>query len=246
MSTDLVTLDFTNLPSTQLGTDDQFDALSKGTAFLGRLQLYTKGKDIDLGHIPPGHFGIPETDTKIINLGKEIDVLPFARRPKALDLGTPGSIVQSYDPESETFQSIKLKSEGSESKCMWGTSFLVLERATGRLLEFFMGSKSTRPIAGDLAVFCPLNQAQIDAKAKAGQDVSKLEPHGPLPVTLKVRLAKNKAGNTWHVPEVHPCSMAFSNVPAKAVMEELEKFLNPKNQGGEEVKEPEGKKGRAR
>ena len=47
---------------------------------------------------------------------------------------------------------------------MYGTSFLVFERTTGR----FLGT--TRPTAGDIAVFLPLTQADIDRKA-AGADV---------------------------------------------------------------------------
>ena len=55
---------------------------------------------------------------------------------------------------------------------MYGTSFLVFERTTGR----FLGT--TRPTAGDIAVFLPLTQADIDRKAAGGADVSQMEPHG--------------------------------------------------------------------
>ena len=50
----------TQLPSTQFGTDDQFIELAKSTDFIGRLQLYTKGKAINKGQVRPGHYGIPE------------------------------------------------------------------------------------------------------------------------------------------------------------------------------------------
>ena len=42
--TNLVPANFNQLPSTQVGTDDQFMELAKASEFLGRLQLYTKGK----------------------------------------------------------------------------------------------------------------------------------------------------------------------------------------------------------
>jgi hypothetical protein len=247
MSTEITVVDFNQLPATQLGNDADFNDLSKGSNFLGRLQLYSKGSAIDNGLIPPGHYGIPESDTKIRNLGKTIDVLPIARRPKAIDMSDKKAIITSYDVNSETFKAIKLKSAESESGCMWGTSFLIYERSTGLPLEFFLGSKSSRPIAGELADYLPLNEQQIAAKREAGQDVSRLMPHGPLPVTLSVRLAKNGRGHTWHVPEVAASSLPFTHLPpAEEIMEEITRFLTIKNEGGEEVKEDAGKKGRAR
>ena len=36
----------------------------------------------------------------------------------------------------------------------------------------------TRPTAGDIAVFLPLTQADIDRKAAGGADVSQMEPDG--------------------------------------------------------------------
>ena len=58
----LVPVDFNQLPSTQFGTDDQFAELAKSTEFLGRLQLYTKGKAINKGLVRPGCYGIPAGD----------------------------------------------------------------------------------------------------------------------------------------------------------------------------------------
>ena len=86
MSNALQTVDLTQLPSTQLGSDEQFEQMSRNTQFLGRLQLFSKGAAINEGLIPPGTYGIPESDKKIVNLGKSIEILPLARRLKALDL----------------------------------------------------------------------------------------------------------------------------------------------------------------
>ena len=246
-ATALQTVDLTQLPSTQLGSDDQFEAASRANAFLGRLQLFTKGNAINEGLVPPGTYGIPESDKKIAKLGPEIDVLPLAKRLKALDLSDKEAIINNYDPNSEQFENIKERSKEQNSGCMWGTSFLVLERTTGRFLEFFCGSKSTRPIAGDIAVFLPLSQAQIDAKKAAGADVSKMEPHGPRPCTLKVRLAKNKRSHSWHVPDVQPCSVPFTNLPAiNVIADEIIRFLTVKSGEVETVNEEPGKKARAR
>ena len=222
MSTALTTVDFNQLPSTQLGTDEQFDQHSRSTGFLGRLQLFSKGNAINEGLIPPGTYGIPESDKKIVKLGPSINVLPLARRLKALDMSDKEAIRAKYDPNSEDFKDIAARSNEQDSGCMYGTSFLVFEVSTGRFLEFFCGSKSTRPIAADIAVFLPLTQAQIDAKKKAGADVGKMEAHGPRPCTMKVRLAKNKRGHSWHVPEIQSCSVPVTNLPDMKVIVEVQ------------------------
>ena len=140
-----------------------------------------------------------------------MDLLPLARRPKAIDMSDMEALVISYDMESEEFKRIAEKSKESESHCQYGPSFLVYERSTGRFLEFFCGNKSSRIESKKLFPFLPLTQADIDAKAAAGNEVGDLEPHGPIPVTLKVKVAENNKG-VWHVPVVVKCSTPFTAV----------------------------------
>ena len=247
MSTALQTVDYNQLPSTQLGSDEQFEEMSRSTTFLGRLQLFSKGSAIDEGLIPPGTYGIPESEKKIVKLGPSIDIMPLARRLKALDMSDKEAIIANYDPTSDDFKDIAARSGEQDSKCMYGTSFLVFERTTGRFLEFFCGSKSTRPIAGDIAVFLPLTETQIAAKKKAGGDVSQMKAHGPIACNLKVRLAKSKRGFSWHVPDVQTCSVVFTNLPATEVIaDEMNKFTHPGATEVETVKEDTSKKARAR
>ncbi len=129
------------------------------------------------------------------------------------------------------------ESNEPESHCQYGPSFLVYERTTGRFLEFFCGNKSNRIEAKKLFPFLPLTQADIDAKAAAGNDVSDLRAHGPLPVTLKVKLAENKRGS-WHVPVVVKCSTPFTKLPSMdVIVREMQKFLTVKDNGVERVEE---------
>ena len=235
--TALVPVNLDQLPSTQIGGDDLYNELAKGGDYLGRLQLYTKGKAVNKGLIPPGHYGIPESDEEIIDLGTSVDVIPLARRPKAIDMTDSEALVISYDMASAEFKRIAAKSNEPESHCQYGPSFLVYERSTGRFLEFFCGNKSNRIEAKKLFPFLPLTQADIDAKAAAGNDVSELSPHGPLPVTLKVNLAENKRGS-WHVPVVVKCSTPFTKMPSMdAIVREMQKFLTVKDNGVERVEE---------
>jgi hypothetical protein len=225
------------LPSTQLGTDDQFAELAKGGDYLGRMQLYTKSKANMKGLIPQGHYGIPEGDDEITDLGPNVNILPLARRPKAIDMSDMEALVISYDMESEEFKRIAAQSAEADSHCQYGPSFLVYEESTGRFLEFFCGNKSSRIEAKKLFPFLPLTQADIGAKAAAGNDVSNLKPHGPVPVTLKVKVAENRKG-TWHVPVVTICTTPFGRLPSEEVIvREITKFLTIKDNGVETVQD---------
>ena len=243
-TTAMVPVNLDQLPSTQLGTDDQFAELAKGGDYIGRMQLYTKSKANMKVLIPSGHYGIPESDEEIIDLGPSVDLLPLARRPKAIDMTDMEALVISYDMESEEFKRIATRSAEADSHCQYGPSFLVYERSTGRFLEFFCGNKSSRIEAKKLFPFLPLTQADIDAKAAAGNDVSDLKPHGPIPVTLKTKVAENRKG-TWHVPVVVLCTSPFTKLPSgEVICREITKFLTIKDNGVEKVQD--SKPGRAR
>ena len=233
----MVPVNLGQLPSTQLGTDEQFTKLAQGGDYIGRMQLYTKSKANLKGLIPQGHYGIPEGDDQIIDLETSVDILPLARRPKAIDMSDMEALVISYDPESDEFQRIATKSGESDSHCQYGVSFLVFERSNGRFLEFFCGNKSSRIEAKKLFPFLPRSQADIDALKAAGKDVSGPTAHGPVPVTLKVKVAENRKG-TWHVPVVTMSTRVFDNLPSDEVIyAEIGKFLAPKDNGVEKVQD---------
>ena len=243
--TSLVLVNLDQLPSTQVGTDEQFNDLAKSADYIGRLQLFTKGKAVNKGQVRPGHYGIPEGE-EVIDLGDTIDIVPLAKRPKALDMSDMDAIITKYDPEDAEFKRIKAESLEKDSHCMFGISFLVYERSTARFLEFFCGSKSTRSEAKHILPYCPLTQADIDRLAAAGNDVSDLAPHGPVPLTLKSRLVE-KRSYSWHVPVVVKCSTPFTKQPSMdRIVKEINAFLTFKGDGVEKVQEPEGKKARAR
>lgn len=243
---ELTTLDLTQLPSTQIGSDEAYAELSKGGEFLGYLKLCTNDKYTKKGKILPGHWGIPGPDDEITDLGDSIDVLPFARRPKAIDMSDRSAIVVSYDESSSEFKRISARALEANSGCQFGISFLVLERSTNQFLELFFGNQSARKEAKNLYAYVLLTQAEIDRKAAAGANVAGLVPHDPVPATIKVRLAENKKGS-WHVPMVVKCSVPFGKVPSTAVVaREMNKFLGVKSGGVEKVEEPEGRKARAR
>lgn len=225
MSTSL-TIATPQLPSTEIAAD--YDDLAKGGAFLQRLQLFTKGKPIDKGLVKPGHYGVPVSEDEVTDLGDSVDIIPLARRPKAVDMSDKESIVTSYDDKSDEFKRIAQKAGEKESNCMFGVSFLVYERSTARFYEMFFGTKSSRPEAKNLYPFLPTAEKPATA------------------ASMKSRYVEKKSWS-WHVPVVTKCSTPFAKLPTEAqVVDEIGKFLNPKTDEVEVVKEEPGSKRRAR
>ena len=128
------------------------------------------------------------------DLGDTIDIVPLARRPKALDMTDNEAIIVNYDPDSDEFKRIAAKSLEKESHCMYGPSFLVFERSRGLFLEFFCGNKSSRSEAKKVYPYLPLTQADIDAKAANGDDVSEFAAARPAAAD-----AEEPAGGEGHL-----------------------------------------------
>ena len=239
MSSELVPFDASALPSTEVVTAEEMTELSKGVDYLQRFQLVTKGKYVDTGKITPGHYGIPlPGGEEIEDLGDSVDILPLAVRAKALDMSDRSAVVAVYDMKTPEFKDIKARASEKDSGCMWGPSFLVVERSTGRCYEFFMGTKSARAVSGDLVNFLPVSEATA---ASQGCDA-----HGPLPCTLTVRYAK-RGDWGWHVPVINKCSEPFTNTPSLDVLkEEIQKFVAAKDNGVQNVTEEETKAAQSR
>jgi len=218
MSNELVKNDYTSLPCTTV-SPSELQQISKVGDFLGRIQLYTKGRFIDTGAVAPGHYGIPQAGDEIVDLGDEIDILVFAMRAKAMDVTDSENVVVSTDMHSEEYKDIVSRGDKGEMGCLYGPSFLVYERTTCQFYEMFFCNKSARKIGPTLYPYLPLN---AEAAEQQGTD-----PHGPIPATLGVRYAKNKKGS-WHVSVVKECKAPFTTEPSvEEVIKRVTKFLSP-------------------
>lgn len=237
---ELVPVDYTQLPAVSMGSDDGFADLAKGADFLGRLQLFSKGSAINRGKVTPGTWGIPDGE-EVVVLGKTVDCIPYARRPKAIDLSDTEAIVTNYEMESDEFKRIAAESMQQDSGCMYGPSFLIYERSTGRFLEWFCGTKSTRSEAKKIYPFLILRDEDIVERGLEG-----VEAHGPLPFTMENRLVEKKR-YSWHVPVVIRCSTPFTREPTvEKIVFEMKRFLNPTDAGVEKVDEKDSGRERAR
>lgn len=211
-------------------TEDQLatlDEVAKGSDFLPRIQLVTKGKYVDTSKISAGHWGVPlPGGEEIEDLSDKIDIVPFCYRPKALDVSDREAIVSVYDVNDPEFQ--RIKNAPKNTGCMWGPSFLVMERATGKLYELFFGNKSGRSEAGKLKPFLP-------STANEGN---------PSAASISIRYKKTPDYG-WHVPVITKCSEPFDpenvSFTEAQLSQEIEKFLNPEK-GVEKVDEEEADK----
>jgi len=234
MSDELQVWQGEQLPSCDIGLD-VFESLTKSSDFLQRIQLYTKGRMIDKGIIGSGRYGVPQGEDEVVDLGDEVDVIPFAWRPKALDTSDRDAIIEVYDPCSEEFQRIQAAAQEKDSGCMYGPTFLVFERSTGKFYELFCGNASGRISSRSIMPYCPISEG---GAAKQTEQTGKMvEAHGPEMCTLGVKYTQKKTYG-WHVIVVHRCSTPFDNLPAQEViLEEVNRFLAREGSGVERVTE---------
>lgn len=224
MSTDLAKM--TSLPVSAAATS--LAQYSGESEFLERIQLVTKGKFVDKGKIKPGHYGVPAGEDEIVDLGDAVDILPLAVRDKALDT-TEDPPLAVFDPGDPVYVEIVERAGEKDSGCMYGPSFLVFERNTGKFYEFFCGNKSGRMEAGKFAPFLPVSEEQAKEY--------KIKAQGPQPLTLRAKYIE-RPRYSWHAPKVTKCSTPFTNLPpVEQVVAEINKFLNPKKADVEQAEE---------
>lgn len=232
MSNALVTQNY-KLPSTQIGSAGIFDELAKPSKkYLKSIKLYTKGKAIDMGLVPPGRWGIYEAKDQIRDLGTKIEVLVVARRPCAVDWTVKPAVRVYGDTDKDFIRIRELSANSSKHEC--GVSFLVFERSTGDYYEWFCQSASTLRAAKECFGYMEVTEEQAKELQAQGKDV---QPHGMIPCTLTAKFMDG--GNfTYHAPIVSKCSAPITNLPdEKTHLDTVHRFLNPKSQNGESVSE---------
>lgn len=185
------------LPAASAWPDAVFDDLVGDNPPPDPLRLYSHGKPVDHGVVRAGHWGVAK-DEGLLDLGRSVDLLVLARRPKAIDTSA-GEHRVVYDPFDPEFARIRRRSADPDAGAMFGVSFLVFERTSRRLYELFLGTRSTRPLAKALFDYLPLTAQEI------GGNGLRQGPRRPRPVTLTSTLRASKPA-AWYVPELRDCS----------------------------------------
>jgi len=206
MSNELVPFSMDNMP---VVSDEEIGALenvASSSNYLQRVQLVTSGKYVNHGKCLPGRWVIAQGDDCTV-LAESIDVLPIAVRNKATDMKDRSNVISNYDNTSDEFNRIKNAPKGSD--CMWGQSYLVIERSTGEMFELFFGNASGRQESDKLKPFLP--RANRQAR----------------PATLNIKF-RTGGKHEYHVPVIVKCSEPFTSGPTVPEMVAAkEKFMNP-------------------
>ena len=211
MSKDLVTLPKGTPPTPY--DDDAFDKATKAGDWLPRLQLMTaNSKECKDGNFPLNTYAVVK-DQNLTDVGKEVDVLVIAWRPKAMEIDE--QVYAVYDPESVDFKRIQEESNVKDSGCMYGPEFLVWLPSTKQYATFFMGSKSSRREAGNVRALLK----------NAG--------------TLKSKKIETKK-YTWFSPIIEKCTTAFDPPQQDELLEQYTKFINPPESEIEKAPETNG------
>lgn len=183
-------------------SDQDFEAM-KTSSFLPRLQLMTANSEkCKSGDFPTNNYALVR-DQEYGDLGKSVDVLVIAWRPKAMSIGD--AIVSSHDPNSDQFKDIQERAEQPNSGCMWGYEFLMWVPSRKAFVAFYCGSKSARREAPHI-------------KARMGKAA-----------TLSSKKVE-KGKFTWFTAKVSDCSTPFEMPAKEKFLAEVEKFNNPPKQ----------------
>lgn len=124
--------------------NDAVKALSNagllGGDYFPELRQVSSGDLVNKFNQKAGDFCVKQGES-VTALGREIDIIPIAMRPKAIDFE---EMVNSYNPQSPVFQSIYGRADKADSGCAVGTEFLIFVPALNVFACYFAGSKSAR------------------------------------------------------------------------------------------------------
>lgn len=218
---------------TQTGTDADYAGYGAGggAKFTQSIRFSSKGKSFQGGkkYIAPGHYYVQDGDDAQ-DLGTEIDVLPLAKRRKALDFTNRDKIVVTHDAQSPEYVRIAGAVRDKSQTCAEGPSFLVYLRTDGRPYELFCATAGLQAASREISGFLPRTPADCTAR---GLDAS--EARGPMACTLGGKFKQTRYG-TQHDPTVAPCSTPFASLPETAEMlAEMKKFVEAKANDVESV-----------
>lgn len=193
-----------SIASLQKFNDDTFNQVAKSGNFLKRLQLNTaKAQICQDGKFPINHYAMIDGDNHD-DVGAQVDILPIAWRPKAIDM-SGDEVICSYDANDPTYAKIQEKAGIKDSKCMFGPEFLCWLPCRKEFVTLFMGSISARREAGSI-------------RTKLGK-----------PVTLTAVKVETKE-YTWFAIKALNCSTPFGLPEVPEMMKIAETFNNPPKQ----------------
>ena len=216
MSTELATMNFPVSKHTE--DSKSWGDVVTAASYLPYISLYGGNSNAaKQGLINIGHYGLVRQKDKIEDLTKEFDCIPLSWRFKAMQI-LDGNIISQYNPKTPAFITIQEKAAIKDSGCMYGIEFMfwVPNLPARCFASFYCNSKTSRREAPNIRTFCPFSGSQTE------------KPRGPMPMTLKSNLIKTDKF-MWHGPVATPCSTNLGLPDFDEMMEQVNKFTNPKD-----------------
>jgi len=207
---ELVSLDELQGKDLSAFSEKEYESL-KTSDFLPRLQLMTSNSEkCKKGEFPVNNYALVE-GSAFKDVGKTVDAIVFAWRPKALEIDD--EIITIYKIEDSEFERIKDRADNEkDSGCMWGFEFLLWLGELQKFCTFFCGSKSAR------------------------KEAPNVKSHMNGAITLRSKLIETKK-YSWQGIDVVSCSTPMP-MPTKVALEaELDKFNNPPKPDSEKVQD---------
>lgn len=144
MSTGLMSLNQNTDIAVQSEEEAALKALMSSGNYLPRLQFFSNASDaVKSGRVTMNVYGLSRGKDDVEELGKEIEVVPFAVRSKALDL-RGGEVLSYYKFSTPQFQTVLELSKIQDSKCMAGTEFLIWVPSVQEFCTFFAYNVSSK------------------------------------------------------------------------------------------------------
>lgn len=179
--------------------EETFVQVATGGKFWPRLQLFGSNSDLVKEEKLEVCYAIVTGKDQLIPLGKQIDILPLAWRPRAIDVKAD-PVLSTSDINSELFKELKAKADVPDSGAMFGPEYAVYVPEAKMYCTLFMGSKTSRREA-------PKVKSLIGRAA-----------------TLKINLFSNKKYK-WHGIVCVPCSTPFDIPSVEEIKAKIAEFL---------------------
>lgn len=206
-------------------SDKAIDAFTRTTEFLPQIRVYgSESSLVKESKFPMGHLGMYFAQDNIVDLGTETDALVVDWRPRASVVAgdQPISYYGKFDPETQEwtfgkeFVDVKDKAMAKAQGYLCGLEYLLWVPSANHFGLFLMGNPTLR-------------RESSNVKALTGNAA-----------TFKIKLIKTTK-YTWHGVQVFKCSTPLDLPDEEDLIEQVEKFRNPKDSEIELASESTGR-----
>ena len=123
---------------------ESFEQLASAKKWIPYIQFYTSNSGpCKAGKFPINMYGMPISNDKIKEIGKEFTALVYGWRPKAVDISGDKPI-SFYNPQTDSFKRVKAEADKPGlNGFMCGPEFLLYIAGTG-FVTFLMSSTTAR------------------------------------------------------------------------------------------------------